>query len=92
LSDTTCNEFIEIKVDKLRDQFIKEVKQVTYFPLIVYSIPKVSHVDTFSLFSNMCFQMVKSKKYLSFIDIYAHTTAESLEHVSLQTQKTGHWH
>jgi hypothetical protein len=33
--------------------------------------------------------MVKSKKYLSFIDIYAHTTAESLEHASFQTQKAG---
>lgn len=45
LSNTICDEFINIMRDKLRSQFIEEVKCAKYYSLIVDSTPDVSHVD-----------------------------------------------
>jgi hypothetical protein len=89
LSNTICDEFIQIMGTNLRDQFINEVKQATYFSLIVDSTPDVSHLDQLTIILRYVLPdgLIK-ESFFAFIHIYAHN-AESFEHVVENFEKWG---
>lgn len=73
LSNTVCDEFINIMGDKLRNLFIGEVKTATYFSMIIDSTPDISHVDQLSFVLRYVLldgQIIE--RFFTFIDIYSH--------------------
>ncbi|XP_031335363.1 zinc finger MYM-type protein 1-like [Photinus pyralis] len=85
LSNTTCDEIINIMGDKLRKSFIEEVKTATYFSLIIDSTPDISHVDQLSIVLRYVLPDGQIKeRFFGFIDIYSHHS-ENLEHVVTET-------
>jgi hypothetical protein len=84
LSNTICDEFIQVMGTNLRDQFLNEVKQATCFSLIVDSTPDGSHLDQLTIILRYVLPdgLIK-ERFLAFIHIYAHN-AESLEHVVVE--------
>ena len=87
LSHATCDEFIKIMGNAVRDQFISEVKKSIYFSLIVDSTPDVSHVDQLTVILRYVLIDGEIKeRFLTFVDIYAHN-AQNLEQVILDVLK-----
>uniref|UniRef100_A0A673NLW3 TTF-type domain-containing protein n=1 Tax=Sinocyclocheilus rhinocerous TaxID=307959 RepID=A0A673NLW3_9TELE len=78
LSSTTCEEFIQLMGEKIKQTIAKEIQNAKYFSVIVDSTPDLSHVDQLTFI----FRFVDPdghvvERFLAFEPIESHT-GESL--------------
>jgi hypothetical protein len=85
LSHYICDEFVNLIEDKVKNRIIEEIKEATYYSIIVDSMPDISHTDQLSLI----IQYVSNngsiyERFLGFLPI-EHHDAEYLENAILKT-------
>lgn len=88
LSSQTCNEFIELMGEKLRNEILKEMKAAKYFSIILDSTPDIAHVDELSY----VFRYVQSdgtpiERFFCFLPNIGHKSEEMYESVMKTFEK-----
>uniref|UniRef100_A0A3Q2QGC9 DUF4371 domain-containing protein n=1 Tax=Fundulus heteroclitus TaxID=8078 RepID=A0A3Q2QGC9_FUNHE len=74
LSSQTCEEFIQLKGDRVLSEIVSEVKMAKYFSISVDSTPDVAHVDQLT-FVLRCVSPEghSQERFLKFLPIESHT-------------------
>jgi hypothetical protein len=85
LSHHICDEFVNLIEDKVKNRIIEEIKEATYYSIIVDSTPDISHTDQLSLIIRYVSNNGSIyERFLGFLPIENHY-AEYLENAILKT-------